>query len=277
MEVRRLATVGLYDPVGDTFPWPYTGESITEYADNPVYYVDTAFGSWPGGAPAPRRNPVERNNCRLCHLEINFHGNLRHNPAYCVLCHTADATDWSRRPKGPDGGVNLSTVYSDTKFGTYDNIEERSIHFKVMIHRIHTGEGQGTARIEVGAPHVAAGLFLGEGRFPNRLADCTLCHDGTTWLIEGQPADASPTIANETATITHAATASHTAADPRWLPITATCNSCHGTAWAYAHAATYTEGGVETCAQCHTKGSLGVPAAHGLAAPTATSGTTTSP
>jgi len=278
MEARRVATMGLYDPANDLFRWPYTGESVTEYADNPVYYVDTAFGTWPGGAPEPRRNPIERNNCRSCHLEISLHGSLRHNPSYCVLCHTADATDWSRRPKGPDGNVNLGTVYSDTKFGTYDGLEERSIHFKVMVHRIHTGEGQGTARIEVGAPHVLANsFFFDDVRFPNRLADCTLCHEGTTWLIEGQPADAAPTIANETATITHAATASHTAAVPRWPPIAATCNSCHGTAWAYAHAVTYTEGGVETCAQCHTKGSLGVPAAHGLATPTETSGTTTSP
>jgi OmcA/MtrC family decaheme c-type cytochrome len=266
MEVRRLGTLPLYDQATQSFRWPFTGESITEYADNPVVYVDTAMGSWPGGAPAPRRNPIERNNCRACHLEITFHGNLRHNPSYCVLCHTADATDWSRRPKGPDGNVNLSTVYSDTKIGTYDNLEERSIHFKVMIHRIHTGEGQGTARIEVGAPHVIAGLFLDDIKFPGRLADCTLCHEGTTWLLEGQPADAAPTTANETSTLTHAATVTHGAAEAI-LPITATCVSCHGTAFAYDHSARYTKDGVEQCAQCHTRGAVGVPAAHGLPTP----------
>jgi len=270
MEVRRAATVGLYDTAGDAFRWPYTGESVTEYADNPVYYVDTAFGSWPGGAPEPRRNPIERNNCRSCHLEISLHGNMRHNPEYCVLCHSPDATDWSRRTKGPDGNVNLGTVYSDTKFGTYDNLEERSIHFKVMVHRIHTGEGQGTARIEVGAPHVISGVFLDDIRFPNRLADCTLCHEGTTWLLDGQPADAAPTTANEAASITHAAGVPHGAGDARLLPVTATCVSCHGTVWAYDHAARYTADGLEQCAQCHTKGALGVPAAHGLATPTAT-------
>lgn len=270
MEVRRASAVGLYDTASDTFRWPYTGESVTEYADNPVYYVDTAFGSWPGGAPAPRRNPIERQNCRSCHLEISLHGNLRHNPEYCVLCHTPDATDWSRRSKGPDGNVNLGTVYSDTKFGTYDNIEERSIHFKVMVHRIHTGEGQGTARIEVGAPHVISGVFLDDIRFPNRLADCTLCHEGSTWLLDGQPANAAPTTANETASIRHSASATHGASDGTLLPITATCVSCHGTVFAYDHAARYTVDGVEACGQCHTKGALGVPAAHGLATPTAT-------
>lgn len=272
MEARRAPSPApaLYDPATDTFRWPFTGEAVTEYSDNPVYYLDTAFGSWPGGAPSPRRNPIERNNCRSCHLEISFHGNLRHNPSYCVLCHTADATDWSRRPKLADGNVNLATVYSDTKFGTYDNLEERSIHFKVMIHRIHTGEGEGTARIEVGAPHVISGVFLDDIRFPNRLADCTLCHEGTTWLLEGQPADASPTIANETAAITHSATGTHASSEARMLPMAATCNSCHGTADAYQHAARYTEGETELCAQCHTRGALGVPAAHGLPSPAAT-------
>lgn len=270
LEARRAGTVGLYDPATDTFRWPYTGESVTEYADNPVVYVDSAFGTWPGGAPAPRRNPVERNDCRSCHLELSLHGNLRHNPEYCVLCHTPDGTDWSRRPKGPDGNVNLATVYSDTKFGTYDNIEERSIHFKVMVHRIHTGEGQGTARIEVAGPHVVSGVFLDDIRFPNRLADCTLCHEGTTWLLEGIPPGAAPTTANERATLTHSASASHGGADATLLPITATCVSCHGTAFAYDHAARYTVNGVEACAQCHTKGALGVPTAHGLAAPAAT-------
>ncbi|MCM2333807.1 MAG: hypothetical protein NDI82_07650 [Anaeromyxobacteraceae bacterium] len=150
----------------------------------------------------------------------------------------------------------------------------------MLVHRIHTGEGQGTARIEVGAPHTVYGFggtpfFFDDFRFPNRLADCTLCHEGRTWLIEGQPADAAPTTANETATILHSAVAAHPASEPRWLPIAATCNSCHGTAFAFAHAARYTVDGVEQCAQCHTRGAVGVPAAHGLEAPTA--GTTASP
>jgi len=50
----------------------------------------------------------------------------------------------------------------------------------------------------------------------------------------------------------------------------AACLSCHGTSYAYAHAARYTTSGVEGCASCHSKGTLGVPAAHGLAAPATT-------
>jgi OmcA/MtrC family decaheme c-type cytochrome len=264
-EARRRQAVPLYDPAQDLFRWPYTGETVTEYSDNPVVYVDTAFGSWPGGAPTPRRAAVDRDLCRNCHLDVTFHGGLRHSPEYCVMCHAPDATDWARRPKDPSGNVNLSTVYSATSFGTYDGLEERSIHFKVMIHRLHTGEGQGTARIEVGAPHVVAGLFLDEARFPARLANCLLCHPGETWSLEAIPAGAPPTTANESATIRHAAAAAHAAGEPQLLPITAACNSCHGTAWAAAHAAQYTTAAAgEQCAQCHTRGALGVGAAHGL-------------
>ncbi len=274
LEARRQGSVAAYDPATDTFRWPYTGEPLTEYADNPVAYVDTALGSWPGGAPTPRRTVVDPAACRACHLDLSLHGGLRHEPEYCVLCHAADTTDWNRRPKGPDGNVDLATVYSDAKFGTYDDLEERSIHFKVLIHRIHTGEGQGTASLEVGAPHVVYGYggtanFFDDVRFPNRLADCTLCHPGRAWLLEAIPADAAPTTANETATIAHAASASHTGADAVLRPMAAACLSCHGTAFASEHAAQYTSGGVEACAQCHAKGSLGVAAAHGLSAPAA--------
>lgn len=263
-EARRRQAVPLYDTANDLFRWPYTGEAITEYSDNPVVYVDTAFGTWPGGAPVPRRLPVERALCQNCHLDVTFHGGLRHSPEYCVLCHTPDATDWARRPKDPSGNVNLATVNSPTSFGTYDNLEERSIHFKVMIHRLHTGEGQGTARIEVGAPHVVAGLFLDEARFPAPLANCLLCHPGETWSLEAIPAGAPPTTANESATIRHGATASHAAGEPQLLPQTASCNSCHATAFAFAHAAKYTTAEGEQCLQCHVRGALGVRAAHGL-------------
>jgi hypothetical protein len=143
----------------------------------------------------------------------------------------------------------------------------------VMVHRLHTGEGQGTARLEVGAPHVIYGYlgtpyFFDDIRYPNRLADCTRCHLGASWLLGSLPADAAPIVANETASILHAATAGHGAADPRLRPMAATCVSCHGTAFAYAHAAEHTVDGVEGCTQCHAKGALGVPAAHGLPVPT---------
>ncbi len=272
LEARRAGPVPLYDLAAGSYPWPYTGETLTEFADNPVVAVDTAFGSWPGGAPSPRRQVVERVRCQACHVELSLHGGLRHNPDYCVLCHTPDGTDWGRRPKGPDGNVNLATLYPDGRIATYDDREETSVHFKVMIHRLHTGRGQGRADLSALEPHVIYGFggtpfFFADFGFPNRLKNCALCHPGATWTLEAIPPDASPTIANETATLQHAATAAHGAGERRWLPVTATCLSCHGSNAAFGHAAKYTLGTEEQCAQCHARGALGVAAAHGLAEP----------
>jgi OmcA/MtrC family decaheme c-type cytochrome len=270
-EARRVFTPALTSDGGARFNWPYTGEAITEFTDNPVLYVDVDHGAWPGGLAVRRRSVVERARCEKCHQELSLHGGLRHNPDYCVMCHTADNTDWNRRPKGPGGNVNLGTVYSDTRFGTYDGIEERSIHLEVMVHRIHTGEGQGRARLELGGPHVIYGFggvpfFFDDIVFPNRLADCTLCHADGAYLLERIPAGTPDTVANETATIQHAASLPHAATEPRVKPLTAACNGCHGTAFAAAHAAQYTTAAAgEQCLQCHGgSGALGVRKAHGL-------------
>lgn len=272
LEARRAGVVPIFDLAAGAYAWPYTGESLVEFADNPVVAVDTAFGSWPGGAPAPRRQVVDRRLCQACHVELSLHGSLRHNPDYCVMCHTPDGTDWRGRPKDPAGNVNLATVYPDGRVGTLDGREETSIHFKVMVHRLHTGRGQGTAELSTLRPHV---IYSGGGTpfafddfgFPDRLADCTRCHPGASWTLGAIPPDASPTIANETASVQHAATAAHAAGERRWPPVTASCNSCHGGAFAAAHAASYLVDGVEQCAQCHLRGALGVAAAHGLAEP----------
>jgi OmcA/MtrC family decaheme c-type cytochrome len=220
-----------------------------------------------------RRAVVERKRCQACHLDLNLHGGLRHNPDFCVFCHTPDGTDWIVRPKGPDGNVNLATVYPDGRVGTYDDLEERSIHFKVMIHRIHTGAGQGTARIDLGAPQVVYGfggaaLLYDDVRFPGPLQTCTACHLDGTWTLAAIPPDALPTTANESATVQHTASAAHAATEAKVLPMAAACLSCHGTAFGRSHAASYTTAaGLEQCASCHAKGALGVAKAHGLAEP----------
>ena len=51
------------------------------------------------------------------------------------------------------------------------------------------------------------GLF-DDIRFPNDLANCTLCHVGKAYLPENVPADAPPTVANENPWIMHASNAS---------------------------------------------------------------------
>jgi OmcA/MtrC family decaheme c-type cytochrome len=273
LEARRSAAAPFYDPASDSFSWPFTGETITEYADNPVQYVDVSVGSTPGGRPTARRQVVSRDNCNACHLQLTAHGDLRHNVEYCVACHAPDLTDWSRRPKDVSGNVDLATVFSPSSFGTYDDLEERSVHFKVLIHRIHTGGRTGTAELDLARPFAVYGFpggakavsFFDDVEFPGNLANCTLCHQGTSYAVESIPAGAFPTVANETATILHLATAAPVTAEARVLPAQAACLSCHATAIAQFHAQQNTTAAGEQCVHCHGLGEyMSVQKVHGI-------------
>jgi OmcA/MtrC family decaheme c-type cytochrome len=259
--------------------WPYTGESVYESADNPLLFLDLA-----GGTAVPPRDVVDIDACNRCHDYVQFHGTTRHQVRYCAMCHTADRTDWAKRPKHPAGtplagDVNLATVYAwtppftTTSYGTNDDVEERSIEFKVMIHRIHTGGRSGPAQLEtvrpflgyVGGGGSTGGRFYDEVQFPGDLADCTRCHLPGTYRVEAVPANALPTIANETATIQHAQTANHGPNEPRVPPIQSACLGCHATEFVRFHAALYTVSGKEQCGSCHgASGTFGVAKAHGV-------------
>jgi OmcA/MtrC family decaheme c-type cytochrome len=271
IEGRRRKKLGHYDKATYTFVWPYTGESVTESPDNPIVYVDTATGSWTADAVgAPRRRVVSEEKCLRCHGRFELHGGQRHQVEYCLVCHNPNATDWSRRPKQASGAVDLAK--------TWDGLEERSIHFKVMVHRIHTGGREGAASLASLEPHVIYGyggpLFFDEGLFPNDLRNCTLCHEGKSYLVEAVPEGAPGTIANETPTIRHSAAGTHASGEPRTPPVQAACTGCHATGATLEHVAAKTSGGVETCANCHAKGALSVEVAHGLALPSGGAGST---
>jgi len=264
MEARRQAPTQHYDTATDEFRWPYTGETVTESPNNPVVYVDSSVGAFPGGTAVPRRKVVAQDKCAKCHFRFELHGSQRHEVEYCIICHTPDRTDWVRRPKSASGNVNLGA--------TFDGIEERSVHFKVMVHRIHTGGRTGAAALDLLEPHVVYGFggtpwFFDEGIFPNDLRNCTLCHEGKSYLVESVPADASPTVANETPTLRHQATSGHVTGERAVLPVQAACTGCHATGATASHATRYTVAGVEACAQCHVRGSNGVEEAHGLVVP----------
>lgn len=273
LEARRSGTPQPYTAATKTLPlplvWPYTGETVYEAADNPIAYFALA-----GGVPQPRREVVAQEACDACHLRLTFHGSTRRNVQYCVVCHTPDRSDWGKRPKDPvTGNVNLSTVYTWTppfatgSYGTNDDVEERTYHFKVYLHRIHTGGRKGPAQLSALAPFVAytgtgatGAKFRDEVLYPGDLADCTRCHLPGTYRVEAVPATAAPTIANESSTIQHAATAMHADGEPRIPPVQAACLGCHGTAYAQSHVARYTSDGNEQCLSCH-----GATAAYGVA------------
>lgn len=259
-----------YDTATDTFTWPYTGELLRETSYNPVAFVDVASGLMTEAEP--RRTVVAQEKCDACHLKLTAHG-YRHSVDYCVMCHTPAKTDWLRRLNIAKVANPATTYVSPST--QYDDIEERSMHFKLMVHRIHTGGRRGAAELSAIQPfimHVSQPYFFDAGEYPNDLRNCTLCHVGATYAMESVPADAAPTVANETSAVLHAATAAHAVADEpgeagcaATPPITAACLGCHATGSAMTHAAKYHVGGKEACLSCHGENAAyGVAKVHGL-------------
>jgi hypothetical protein len=254
LEGRRYLKYGFYDKVGDTILWPGTGETVSESPDNSIVYVNTATGTWPPDG-TPRRKPVASENCQRCHYRLNKHS-TRHQVEFCVSCHTPTTTDYARRSK-TGGYVDFSK--------TFDGIEERSNHLKRFVMRIHTGARDGVASLEAIRPAIMSSTFFDDFRFPNDLANCTLCHVGKAFLPENVPANAVPTVANENPWIMHAANTSSHSPGEETPPIQAACLACHETSATFTHVTSHSSSGTETCPQCHgATGSKPTEVVHGL-------------
>jgi OmcA/MtrC family decaheme c-type cytochrome len=171
----------------------------------------------------PRRMVVKTENCNACHKELALHGGIRRNTEYCVMCHNALHTDEEMRPA--------------------EEMPPQTVHFKVMVHRIHTGEELVDTK-----PHIIYGFGgsihdFSEVRFPGDRRNCEKCHEPGSNLLP-LPSGVLPT------TITQEGEPVATT-----LPIVAACTACHDTAEAKAHAALQTTAdGEETCAVCHGQG-----------------------
>jgi OmcA/MtrC family decaheme c-type cytochrome len=164
----------------------------------------------------PRRAVVALEKCNACHLSLEVHGSNRNNVEFCVLCHNPNQTDIARR--------------------TEAQLPAESVNFKVMIHKIHTGE-------ELQIPYTVHGFGgtpfdFTEVRFPGERRDCTICHiDGTQNLPlqDGLLATTAP----------------RDYLDPL-PPISGACLSCHTSVAAAAHADVNTSAKLgEACSACH--------------------------
>ena len=168
--------------------------------------------------PMERRVAVTDEKCENCHENLELHGGQRHGPQYCVMCHTAVASDIDRRPES--------------------ELPPRSIHFKFMIHRIHRGEDM-TRDYTIygfgGTPH-----NYNEVLFPGDLRNCETCH------------------VNDTQQVPSAGLLATTATENEFFnPITpdaAACLGCHDTLQAAAHAFLNIAPFGEACAACHGPG-----------------------
>ncbi len=182
--------------------------TIRDGGFNDIFYFDAS-----GGQAVPRRPVVKLDGCNSCHGNLSVHSDRRKNPEYCVLCHNALQTDGSRRPA--------------------DQGAAESIHFKRLIHKIHTGEDASENYTTWSSrPHDYSKVL-----FPGDRRNCAKCHiDGTQQLP--LPTGVEATLA------------------PRSLinplqPAAAACLSCRDTLDALVHATLQTSILGESCTVCH--------------------------
>lgn len=185
-------------------------------AFNPITYV-----ALDGGEPDPRRQVVDRELCNACHDDLALHGTIRKNTEYCVMCHNPLGTDEAQRPA--------------------EDLPPETIHLKVLLHRIHTGE-----ELQDSQPYIVYGFGgsahdYSEVVFPGNRADCQTCHIEGSYTLP-LPADAEPTTI-----VTEAGQEVSSS-----LPIVSACTSCHDTQAAKGHSELQTtSSGIETCQVCH--------------------------
>jgi OmcA/MtrC family decaheme c-type cytochrome len=200
IEARRDVAVE-FPPPGD--------DTIREAAFNPVHYENLG-----GGTADPRRLVVDIASCNTCHDRLAFHGGQRLNTQECVMCHNPNFTN--------------------------DADPAESLDFKLMVHRLHTGE-------DLTQPY----LDFNHLRFPGDRRDCTSCHTGDSQQV---PENTPP-----------GRLATQTPGD--WytpqLPTAAACLGCHDSESAAAHAFVNTAPFGEACATCHgVNASVSVDKAH---------------
>ncbi len=186
-------------------------EEVEEAGQNVVFYFPVT-----DSVAMPRRivvdNTTEDRFCNACHgtfsKDFSIHGNLRNNTEYCVLCHNPSNDDIDTRP-------------ADAAMPT------ASINFRVMIHKIHTGEDL-TVK-----PYIIYGFGGNPQNFshllyPGNRANCEECHLPKTNLLDPGQGILGPDILD---TIVR----DFTKTDDMLVdwenftttPVISTCTSCH--------------------------------------------------
>ncbi len=164
------------------------------------YYFALSTGAQVTDPAKQRRKVVDVNKCNGCHSRLSLHGaNRVNNPQECVICHNPNGTDNGHRAQG-------------------DPLVEQSIHFKVMIHKIHTGDN-----LELSVPYIVSTNRFDDIRYPRDRKDCLGCHVDATSFGVPLPAGALGTTTS-TGTDLNNATKDDNA---RMAPITAACTACH--------------------------------------------------
>lgn len=200
-------------------PAPETASEATvrEAGQNPIYNVAITDAQ-----PVARRTVVDLNKCNVCHNQLALHGGQRFKVQECVICHNPNNTDTTYRPA--------------------DQAPAETIHFKYLIHRIHTGENM-TLPYTIYGYHGSVNNF-NDVLFPGDRRDCLKCHatvpSGQQQTFEVPLPDGvlpTPTLRNPYIQLMQ--------------PTAAACLSCHDEKDAAAHAVTMTASFGEACEVCH--------------------------
>ncbi|MCB9641830.1 MAG: OmcA/MtrC family decaheme c-type cytochrome [Myxococcales bacterium] len=169
--------------------------------------------------PVAPKEVIDEAKCNTCHQQVQAHGGFRQNPQYCVMCHDANQTDAARRPS--------------------DKMPPASVHFKYMIHRIHSGAANASN------PYVAYG-YGGTAhdystiKYPMSLTKCESCHKPGTYTLP--IADTRPATKVEQAGLVVS----------ELPPVKSACSSCHTSIESQVHADLHTSTAkIETCVVCH--------------------------
>jgi OmcA/MtrC family decaheme c-type cytochrome len=186
------------------------GREVREAAFNPIWYAAVTDGE-----PEPRREVVTLDKCNRCHDVLALHGGQRFAIEECLICHRPDETDAGDRPDEFD--------------------PPESVHFKYMIHKIHTGHELDLEYTVYGfgsQPH-----NYNHVGYPGDRRNCEGCHSPETYFVP----------------VTEDALETPTLRD--WYtpmqPAAAACLSCHGSLDAAAHAFVNTAPFGESCGSCH--------------------------
>lgn len=186
--------------------------TVRDVAPNQMFNI-----SVDGSRLAPRRLVVSQDKCNACHGTLMLHGTNRRDIQYCNVCHNPNMTDAVVRPA--------------------DKMPAESIHFKTMIHKIHTGE-ENSRDFTVYGRNSSLNNY-NHVLYPGDRRACDQCHVGTSYQLP-VPETALPSLS------------ARDWINPSMLPASAACLSCHTTRSAAAHALLNTASSLgEACDVCH--------------------------
>lgn len=209
---------------GDTFavamegriPFTFREQTFNQGTASNAMVVFTVDGS----EPTDRRIVVDTSKCNVCHDDLRAHGENRVGVEYCVMCHNVNATDIARRPAGAG--------------------PPETINFKVLIHKIHSGENLETPYTVYGFGNTAHDFT--EILFPGQRQECSICHVGGSESLPLAEETLSTIVRDGEGNIVS-----------EKLPARAACTACHDSFLVDVHAVLATDMNTqtETCAVCH--------------------------